>query len=535
MFRTRSAHWMVRWILAGATLTVAASAQEQPPRPQAPAPPPRLDEDDRGQVPLDPTPPGPAPSSQTAPGQEPSRQAPPGSPHLAPAGSPTIPLADDALPGDTTVAKPLNLEQAVALALSRHPRVVAAKHQVTAAEAQVGVAQSRYYPQVNLWVQYLRGTENGNLAVFHSVPGSSRIGGSRRDNVGPFDTHNNYHAALTVHQLLHDFGRTQGAVAAQKALVEAAKMNERLVEQEITFRVTQAYYEALAGEEVVRVAEEALTRAQRVLELATAGQEAGLRQPSEKARAEADVATAEVVRIEALASLDVARAEFVNALGLSDAAFRPAGQEPEPPARVAEPEAVALALQNRPELRALELQRRALTERKRSVNAGHYPRIEAIGAVQSRGQFLGGEEYDFAANNWNVAVIAHLPIFQGYLVKEQANAVQAEIHAIESGREAVRQAVVLEVKRALARVRSADEAAKAAQKAVDAAKIALDTSEGRYRTGLATLLELTDAQGVYISALSAAVRASYNRRFARAALGIATGTIGEGRGGPAGF
>src|SRR5690606_34925331 len=91
MFRTRSAHWMVRWSLAGATLTVAASAQEQPPTPQAPAPPPRLDEDDRGQVPLDPTPPGPAPSSQTAPGQEPSRQAPPGSPQLAPAGSPTIP------------------------------------------------------------------------------------------------------------------------------------------------------------------------------------------------------------------------------------------------------------------------------------------------------------------------------------------------------------------------------------------------------------------------------------------------------------
>jgi outer membrane protein len=421
----------------------------------------------------------------------------------------------------------MDLEQAMGLALSRHPRLIAARHQTSSAEAHVGVARSRYYPQVHVWMQYLRGTENGNLAVFHSVPGVPRIGGSRRDGVSPYDSFNNYHAALTVHQLLHDFGRTQGAVAAQKTLVEAAKMNERLVEQAVLFGVTRAYYEVLAAREGARVAEEALMRTERLLELAAAGQEAGLRQPSEKARAEADVATAEVAKIEALAALDVARAQFINSLGLIDASFEPAGEEPAHPANMVEAEALAEALRNRPELKALDLQRRALTERMRSINAGHYPRIEAVGVLQSRGQFLGGEQFDYGANNWSAGLVVNVPVFQGYLITEQANAVQAEVQAIESGREAIRQAVVLEVKRALAQVRSADEAEHAALKAVEAAKIALDTSEGRYRTGLATLVEMTDAQSVYISVLSGAVRASYNRRFARAALDLATGSLGR--------
>lgn len=441
------------------------------------------------------------------------------------AGSAVPRSAADA-PADGTT---LRLEQALALALSRHPRLVAVRHQASAAEAQVGVAKSRYYPQVNVWMQYLRGTENGNLAVFHSVPGVPRIGGSRRDNVSAFDTFNNYGAALTVHQLLHDFGRTQGEVAAQKALVEAAKMNERLVEQEVAFGVARAYYDVLAGRETTRVADEALTRAQRVLELAAAGQDAGLRQPSEKARAEADVATAEVAMIEAMAALDVARARFANALGLTDGSFEPAGEEAAEPSELAEPAAIALALQNRAELRALELQKRALGERMRSVKAGHYPRVEAIGVVQSRGQFLGGESFDYADHNWSAGVVVHVPVFQGFLLTEQEHAIQAQVQGLESAREAVRQAVVLEVKQALAQIRSADQAERAARKAVEAAQLALETSEGRYRSGLTTLLEMTDAQSAYVSALAGAVRASYNRRFARAALGLATGTLATTR------
>jgi outer membrane protein TolC len=423
----------------------------------------------------------------------------------------------------------LRLDQAVALALSRHPRLLAVRHQATAAEAQVGVAKSRYYPQVNVWLQYLRGTENANPAVFHSVPGVPRIAGSQRDNVSAYDSFNNYHAALTVHQLLHDFGRTQGEVAAQKAFLEAAKMNERLVEQEVAFGVARAYYDVLAGRETARVADEGLTLAQRVLELAAAGQQAGLRHPSEKARAEADVATAEVAKIEALAALDVARARFANALGQTDGSFEPAGEEATEPSETVEAAAIAQALRNRPELRALELQRQALSERMKSVRAGHYPRVEAIGVLQSRGQFLGGESFDYAGHNWSAGVVVHVPVFQGFLLTEQEHAIQAQVQSLESAREGVRQAVVLEVKQALAQVRSADQAQLAAQKAVEAAQLAYETSEGRYRSGLTTLLEMTDAQTAYVSALAGAVRASYNRRFARAALGLATGTLATDR------
>lgn len=52
-----------------------------------------------------------------------------------------------------------------------------------------------------------------------------------------------------------------------------------------------------------------------------------------------------------------------------------------------------------------------------------------------------------------------------------------------------------------------------------------ESSVGRYGAGLAALLERTDAQATYVAARSQAVQGRYERHVARAALGLATGTV----------
>ena len=219
---------------------------------------------------------------------------------------------------------------------------------------------------------------------------SPRVGGKHPRGVGKADNFNNYLAAATVHQLIYDFGRSHGALAAQKAFVKAAKLNEDLIAQQVVFGVTQAFFQVLETREALAVAEESLSLTKKVLEFANAGQETGLRPRSESARAEADVAMAELARIRAAADLDVAGARFLAALGEPDGVYMPDG--PIPGFAVQKDEALALdwALKHRPELQSLKLQEQALAQRLRSAGAGHLPRLEALAGINSRGQFARG-------------------------------------------------------------------------------------------------------------------------------------------------
>src|SRR5690606_37052477 len=152
-------------------------------------------------------------------------------------------------------------------------------------------------------------------------------------------------------------------------------------------------------------------------------------------------------------------------------------------------------------------------------------RLDALLSINSRGQFLPAAGQDpYHRFNWNAGVVLSIPIFQGLLVKKQKEEIEAQLDTLGGGQEAVRQAVVLEVQQALARVHAADAAERASRKGVRAATEALETLQERYAGGLASLVELTDAQDTYLSARLRAVRAAYDRYLTRAALSLAMGT-----------
>lgn len=422
--------------------------------------------------------------------------------------------------------KRLQLPDAIKRALRQHPQVLAAREETRAAEARIGVAQSRYYPRVDGWLEYVRASENAGPSSFYSVPGLARVTGSQRDGVGWHHSFNNFLVAAIAQQVIYDFGRTQGQVGAARARAKAAKMREELIEQQVAFDVIRSFYAVRSAREAVRIAEEALHNAEGIFELASTSAKTGLRPPSEKSRAEADVAAAEVALIRARLDLDVARARVANAIGAAGEAIEPADEALPPLEAVPAAEAsIEVALANRPELRALDLHREALTQTLRGVKAQQYPRIDAILGVNSRGQFLPAAGQDpFHRFNWSAGVVVNVPMFQGLAVRKEKQAIQADIHALDDRKEAVRQAVILEVKEVVAVVQAADEAERASRKGVEAAKAALEVSQGRYRAGLGTLIELTDAQATYVSARSQAVQSRYNRHIARAALDLALGT-----------
>ena len=498
----------------------------------------------RGPAPTGTTGGGASPPGSVPPGGAPPGGAPPGGASGVPQRPAVAPVAPPAQPGPSRpkaeprgvavldaidevapeTGKPIELESAIELALRQHPQLATASERTKAVQARVGQAQSGYYPRIDVWLQYLRASEQGSVTSVHGVPGLSRVGGATRPGVGIGDSFNNYLAAAVVQQAIWDFGRTQGAVREQKAYAKVAQMNEALARQQVIFGVRAAFYAVQAARDTIALAEDAREIALQILEVAEASKRTGLAPPNEAPRAEATVAAADVALIQANAQLDIAKVGVANAVGATQVLFRPVGTGSAPAPIPPEEQLIATALEHRPELLALAHQRDGLEQGLKSVKAQQYPRFDARFGVNSRGQFLTEAGQDpFQRFNWNVGVILQVPVFQGLRVKKQKEELRAQTHALDNGRETIQQAIMQEVKRAIAAVNAADRAAEASQIGVDAAKLALETLEGRYKEGLAKLVELNDAQNAYINARSQKVRANFDRLLARAALAVAIG------------
>ena len=155
----------------------------------------------------------------------------------------------------------LTLHRAIESALTHHPARLAAQSRVGAAQEGVGVARSGLLPQVAGAAGYLRATNNGiGDTAYLSAPGVPRgvIEGRGVNKLGLSDTFDNYLGTLGAYQFLLDFGRRRGFVSQRDAEADAERARLQLIELDLVFQVTKAYFDLLAAKERVRVFEEAI-------------------------------------------------------------------------------------------------------------------------------------------------------------------------------------------------------------------------------------------------------------------------------------
>jgi|GEM_PF-2120502 len=472
----------------------------------------------------------PAPETPTAP-TEPAE-----APRAAPEAESKEPTGRrlPALNQETEIAnapgtKLVTLPEAIQIALEQRPRLKAAQHDIEAERIGIDEAKSGYFPQIGGSVQYVRATENGNTVSFHSVPGLSRVGGSRRAGVRGLDSFNNFLVGVALQQQIWDFGRTKSAMDQRKAAVMVVEAARVQTEQQITFEVARAYYDVLAARESVAVAKDILSTGQYIFELAEASQKAGLKPASESTRAQANIATAEVRLVRAEGALEAALAGFAGSLGDARGRYAPAKAEIAAPLP-AEDDAITAALSQRPELAILDAGRKGLDASLEQAKSQQRPRIDALAGVHTRGQLMPrpANVPTFADLNMNIGVVLSVPIFQGLRIRRQKQQLETRMASVAETRDEVSQAVIVEVRQAMASAKAADRAVVAAQSGVEAAEIALTTLSGRYSEGLTRLVDLTDAQSTYVASRLQLVAANFDRLVSRAALQLAMGETPAG-------
>jgi len=410
----------------------------------------------------------------------------------------------------------LTLDKAVELALSNHPSLRVASGTQAINEALVGQAQAGFYPQVSAQSGYQRTTANPT----RNFTGSPLPRSTRGDTFGYYQNN------VTLNQLLYDFGTTKSQVDTARFNLQAANANAETTVQTVVINVQQAYFSLQQAQRLVKVNEEALTQFKQHLDLARGRFKAGVAAKVDVTTAEVDLSNAQLNLITAKNNALVARVTLNNAMGIQTTnPYRVLDPSRGEAYQVTLDEAVARAMRLRPEMISQRAQERAAEAAIKAAQGNFFPTVTS------------SANYSYSATdfplvyNWNVSGTVNIPIFSGFLTKQQVAQARANLLTTKANGDVLRQSILLEVSQALLNLEAAVERLEVTKITVTQARERLDQVEGRYKAGLSNAVEVTDAEVALVTAQVNDVVAMSNYQSVKAALDKAMGIITPVQGG----
>jgi outer membrane protein len=406
----------------------------------------------------------------------------------------------------------LTLAQAENLAIQHHPQLLAEQNLASAFGQQVVEAKAAYYPT-------LAGDATRSAGNQQARSGAGMLAMSRLfDRVG---------TGISVNQLVTDSGRTSNLVASARFRSDAAQKDYQATRYDILLRVNQAYYQVLRSQATIKVARQTVDARQLVLDQVTALANNKLRSQLDVTFADVSVSQAKLLLIEAQNQEQEAFAELTRAIGAETNAAYTLEEQPLPPSPPPDAEAlIAQALNNRPEVASLRLERDAAYRFERAERDLKFPTVSLIavgGYIPYVDQItlprvIPGE-YGGAAVN------VHIPVFNGHLFSARRE--EAHFRAMEADQHVrdLEQAVARDVRSAWATATTAYQRLAVVEQLLRQATLSLDLAQGRYQLSLSSIVELTQAQLNVTQAEIESLSAKYNYQSQYAALQYALGTL----------
>ena len=374
----------------------------------------------------------------------------------------------------------LTLQQAEMMALQNHPQIEAAQNEAAFSNQQIVEARSAYFPTVNADV-------TGSGANYAARIGAGFITDSRL-----FDR---FGAGLNFTQLITDLGRTKNLVASSRLQAQAGAQNVQATRYDVLLQVNRAYFDVLHANALIRTAQETIKTRQTLLDQVTQLAQNQLRSQLDVSFAAVNVSEAKLLLIQAQNTLDDAYAELARALGTDRVVNYQVQEEALPPSPPVRPDdLVAQAVANRPEFASLRFSRDAAYKFAEAEKDLKRPTVNAVGVAgyipyidQLTSQQIPAE---YAAGALNVSI----PIFNGHLFTARHEA--ALDRAMEADQKLRDEQLRLsrDVRLAWANTSTAYQRIDVTAQLVQQANLAVNLAQGRYNLGLASIVELSQAQ-----------------------------------------
>jgi outer membrane protein len=405
----------------------------------------------------------------------------------------------------------MTLREAIAYAREHQPSLAAARAQVAVAQEAAKLPRAAWTPRIVAGAEILAGTSNNSTTSYGGPLGFDvpRVGGTAAYTDESLTPYASTLVGVGGHQELYDFGRLSAQARALDLFANAAAEDATLADLDLTLLVAESFYAVAGAHEVLLASQAAVTRATAHRDLARAGVDAKLRPPIDLTREEADLARFEVDRIRAAGAVTAAQATLAAAIGAPEAAIDAGADDVGYPAAPTLDQLVTELDRQQPSLRAARDQLEAQHAITDSIQRELLPDLSLSATITGR---AGGAQVTSAGAsnpagdgfvpdvpNWDALVVISWPIFDRTVdvraeTSRRAEAVRGD--ELDTERERLRGLAT----QAYVDLDVAQSALPALQRALDAATANQAQADARFANGLATAVELADAEALLTDA-----------------------------------
>ena len=393
------------------------------------------------------------------------------------------------------------LDEVIALALAHHPLLHTQQANEMVASARVDEARTRELPKVGLSAELNRSTGNTIPGAFFPADGFPPIAGATRGktfNGGYWQTGISAWANWDALALVRQSASVDAALAARQQ--SAAATDARRLE--VAYRAADAYIAELEAEARLQAAKANVERA-RIIQIVTRTLvDQSLRPGADGARAEAEYANALTLLSRAEQSVAVQKVQLAQSVG-----------EPTLPIDTVPTELLTSATQGRlptsndaaknPDLLLSQAAVRTAKRAERTVDVEYLPRVDLVAAIWLRGSGLYGSPAQGLGPdipNWAVGAVASWSLLDIPTIRARARSASAQTAAATAQRDEVYLDVQGQLATASAILDGAIRVAQQTPLTLAAARTAEQQAVARYKTGLAPVVDVADAQRVLVQA-----------------------------------
>jgi outer membrane protein len=396
----------------------------------------------------------------------------------------------------------LTLKDAEALALKNNPLITVGRLTALASQQVLRETRSAYWPSAVVDLTGVDAHDNSRITA----------GGLNNPII-----YQRAAAGTTVSQLITDFGRSRNLVASSRLQAKAENENAVANALQIKLAVDQAFYSALQTRAVLQVAEGTVAERQTVTDQVQALFNSKLKSALDLSFAQVNLAQAKLLLLDAQDNNAAALANLSAVLGYSnlqnyDLVEETASLTP-PPSNI--DGLIVQAMQKRPELAALNYYYQAAEKYRVAERDLMFPTVRALGALGSTP--LAGNT---ALAPWYgaVGVNIEVPIFNGFLYTARAREAQLRAQATQQQLRDLQNSISRDVRTGWLNAATAYQRLDVSRQLLQQANLALDLSQTRYKLGLASIVELSQAQLQQTQAQIGNTQANYQYRLALAVL-----------------
>lgn len=375
-------------------------------------------------------------------------------------------------------ADSLLLQKAIGEAVSSHPSVLQAQEAIKMAEARIEIAKSSYLPTVE---------GNGKFTNIGPVPEISMGGQTFK-----MSTSIPYSAAVTVSQLVYDFGRSKNEdeIAAENKNIATISLEQ--AKQRLSQAVVNTYFTLLYLQNARDIKDEQLRTLSSHLEFVMKKKATGAATEFEILTTKVRISNIESQKTDIETSREIQQAVMNTLLG----------RDVNAPLLVAKNISIltpqmpvdslySYANGNRNELKLAGEKQKLAEMNYKLAQSQNSPTIAAFasgGFQNNYFPYLSDPKLNYA-----IGLSLHVPIFSGFRVKNSALIAHSSIINSQYDTELAKRSISNEVTEARLSIKSAAKKVTQIEMQLQQAQKALNLAEVSYKAGTVTNLDLLDA------------------------------------------